>query len=236
MHKLHLFSISINQTTKKLHFEGTIFETERQIFNQMYKTLGILLIIFILFPHQKTFAQKGFSNGYIITNENDTLFGKIKDRKHGTFETIYKKVRWKGDDGKKFKFDAYDVNGYNVDGAEYVSMWFTETTIFLSFSSFSNPNEGKKIFFLRAYSGYLSYYFIEYVEDGRIEKRGYFKRADENELVFVRTGLFGINKKRLISYFNDCEELQSMIESKKITNPYEILEFYNNWKKETPSD
>ena len=48
-------------------------------------------------------------------------------------------------------------------------------------------------------------------------------------MVYVRTGLFGLNKKRLISYFNDCKDLQQLIANKTLTSPYDVLRYYNDW-------
>lgn len=173
-------------------------------------------------------AQRGYYEGYIIKNDGDTLYGKIKDRRAGAFEKIYYRIRFKGESGKR-RYSANSLKGYKIGEVEYVSMWFEETAEFFTFRSFSYPSNGNKKFFRVLVKGYLTYYELEYEDEDGIQSKGYFKRADKNDLVFVRTGLFGLNKKRLISYFHDCPELQRKIKDKIFKDPFAVIDFYNQW-------
>jgi len=97
-------------------------------------------------------------------------------------------------------------------------------------SAESSPNTGEKQFLKLIVKGYLSYYHSEYYnEDGNLDYTTYFKRKNETQLVFVRSGIFGLNKKQLANYFSDCPELQNKILDKTIKRPYEVIAFYNDW-------
>ena len=56
----------------------------------------------------------------------------------------------------------------------------------------------------------------------------YFKRKDDDYMVRVTQGIFGLKKKRLAEYFKDCPELVQKIEFKELKRPFEIAQFYNN--------
>ncbi len=188
-----------------------------------------LFITFFLISLQ-IYSNNGFEDGYIITNANDTLYGQIKDRKVGTFSKLYIKIIFKNKKGRKKKYDAKSIIAYKRGVDEFVSLWFLENPYFFDLRATSSAGKGKKLFFKHIMKGHLNYFYHEYVEEnGIIDHRGYFKKEDEAEMIFVRTGLFGLNKKQLNSYFKDCPSLQNKIMSKTFTKPYEIVNYYNNW-------
>ena len=188
-----------------------------------------LLIILILFS-SPIYSNNGFEVGYIITNANDTLYGRIKDRKLGTFNKLYTKIIFINKKGRKKKYDANKIVAYKRGEDEFVSLWFLENSYFFDLRATSKSGKGEKLFFKHVMKGHLNYFHHEYVEEnGIIDYSGYFKKEHDDEMIFVRTGLFGLNKKQLTSYFKDCPDLQNKIMNKTFTKPYEIVSYYNNW-------
>ncbi len=195
------------------------------------KLLHTLYIIFIFLTcNSFSYANNGFEEGYIVTNDMDTIFGMIKDRKLGTFNKLYSKIIFKNAKGKKRKYGPNDILAYKIGYDEFVSKWYLEGHYFFDLNIRSNENEGEKRFFKHIMKGPLSYFYLEYVEEnGIIDHSGYFKRENEDLMLFVRTGIFGLNRKQLVSYFKDCKSLQEKILNKTFSNPYEIVNYYNDW-------
>jgi hypothetical protein len=186
-------------------------------------------IIFSLFIFSTANSQRDYINGYIVDNNNDTIYGKIKDRKSEPFGKLYSRIRFKENGGPSVRFSPYNIKGYKKGNEDFISMWFFESSDFFIFRAYSSEGKGKKRFFKIAEEGYLTMYHLYYEDEDGIDFTIYFKRSDAVEMVSVRTGIFGLNKKRLISYFKDCPVLQKKIESNEISNPYEVLRFYNKW-------
>lgn len=44
-----------------------------------------------------SYAQKGYEKGFVVLNTKDTLYGFVKDRKTGSFEKLYEKIKFKGE-------------------------------------------------------------------------------------------------------------------------------------------
>jgi len=194
-------------------------------------TQRLIFLLFFISVEAHLFAQKAYQGGYIIDNNNDTIYGKVKDRIPDPFGKLYKKIRFKASRGLPMRFSPNDIKGYKKGNEEYISMWYYETTEFFNIKTYNSEGYGNKEFFKIAAKGYLSYYYLYYEDEDGINYKGYFKRDGYEEMVFVRTGIFGLNKKRLAVYFNDCTELKEMIESRKIKDPFEILYYYNKWYK-----
>ena len=200
----------------------------------MLKNISFIFLFIISIT--TSFAQKNYFDGYVILQKNDTVYGKIKDRKPGSFGSLYVKIKFKPYKGHSKKYNADDILGYKSGKSIFESKWFKNTNSKLYPSAQSSANIGDKRFLKLITKGYLSYYYDEYYnEDGNLDAIGYFKRDNQAEMVFVRTGIFGVNKKQLITYFDDCPELQNQLRKKTIKTPKEILNFYNDWfKKNTP--
>ena len=62
----------------------------------VFRHLGFLAVFFFITVNPAK-AQNRFQEGYIVTNSNDTLYGKVMDRNMKAFgQGIYKKVPFKG--------------------------------------------------------------------------------------------------------------------------------------------
>lgn len=201
----------------------------------MYKTirLEVLLITLIIFfglPLEST-AQKEYQEGYVITNVSDTLYGLIKDRKAGSFGKLYKKIKFRGDKGRS-KYGPNEIKAYKQGQNIFESIWLNETGYFLSQKYTSAPNSGDRQFLKVVSKGYLTYYQLEFTdgESDFIDAIDLFKKEDGNVLIRVTQGIFGLKRKSLIRFFNDCPPLIEKIQKNEVKYPAEVANFYNSWK------
>jgi len=94
----------------------------------------------------------------------------------------------------------------------------------------SIPNHGEREFLKVIEKGYLTYYQREFEYSDYIDQIDLFKRDNEDYLVRVSQGVFGLRKKSLAAYFNDCPELVEKIKNNELKTAIEITRFYNSWK------
>jgi len=171
---------------------------------------------------------------YVVTNSNDTLYGKIRDRKIGAFGKLYKKIKFKGKKGKS-KYSPKEIMAYRIGQSLFESFPLIHDGSFLD-NQYTVSADGDFQFLKLVEKGHLSYYLMEFEDpdSGHIDTIGYFKKQTGNTLVRVRQGLFGLKRKKLAAFFSDCPELSKKIRTKQIKTPIEIVSFYNNWKAHNP--
>ena len=188
-----------------------------------------LFYLFLMIP-SFFFAQKDFQNGYIVTNENDTLIGLVKDRKEPPFGKLYDKVIFKKGRKKK-KYGPNDIIAYKRGYNEFESLWIQDNAYPFQGKYLSDPNYGNKEFLKVIVKGYLSYYYWEFEdsESDYIDSIGLYKREDEDSFARVSQGIFGLKKKSLAKYFIDYPDLASKIEYGELKDPVEIVRIYNLW-------
>ncbi len=111
-------------------------------------------------------------------------------------------------------------------------MWIDVSSHLIHEKYTSIPNQGEKEFLKVIERGYLTYYQreFEYADNDYIDQISLFKREDDNSLVRVSQGIFGLRKESLASYFNDCPDLVNKIVNEEIKTPIEIVRFYNSWR------
>lgn len=188
------------------------------------------LFLFCLL-HFSMFGQKHYEEGFVVLNNQDTIYGLIKDRQPHPFARLYKKIKFKGENGGS-KYGPKQIMSYRKGKNTFESLWINETGHFLNQNYTSIPNSGERQFLKVVEKGYLTYYQLEF-EDGEsdfIHTIDLFKKRDDNALIRVSQGLFGLKRKSLIRFFNDCPSLVKMIERKEIKYPYEVAKFYNKLK------
>ncbi len=192
--------------------------------------LYTLFLSYIFLNRFAASAQSGYETGYIITNSGDTLYGELKDRKIGTFTTIYKKVRFKGNRKRLKKLSPSQIVQYKRGEDIYESVWLHTTSNFFKINYESIPGTGKKHFLKTIVKGNLTYYVWEQLdqESDIILEVPLFKRENENYLIRVTQGIFGLKKESLGKYFKDYPEVYRRIEAKQLKTPSEIALFYNN--------
>lgn len=201
--------------------------------NFRLKTLAIFVLFFIaVINTSMVFGQKGYESGYIIMNNGDTISGIVKDRKPPPFGKIYKKIYFKAEKSRKKKYGPDQIKGYRQGNRFYESMWLNVSYDFFKEKYTSSPNVGEQQFLKLIVKGYLRLYQLEFEdqESDYVDAVDLYKRSDENSLVRVTQGIFGLKKKKLAAYFQDCPELVRKIEVGEMKDPVEIAYYYNHWK------
>jgi hypothetical protein len=174
-------------------------------------------LIFFGLCSKTSSAQNNYQEGYVVKNRNDTLFGKISDRKEGGFggSGIHEKIRFKGK-GLKKRFSAKKIRAYKIGETTVRSLYL----------------DGEMNFLKVASEGYVNHYIFEFQEQGEqlIQDIDYFQKGENAPLLRANQGLLGLKRKRLAAFFNDCPPLVEKIRNKDFKYAFEVADFYNNWK------
>ncbi len=190
----------------------------------------IALIFFIVLSiSQSAFSQKDYREGYIVTNKGDTLFGKVKDRKVRTFNSVlYDKIRFKQPKSGWFpkKYRPAEILGYGYDDMHFRSLPFTsEGNLFRPTTTFAY---GELYFVKIVIDGRLSLIESEYIDDetGYITSKLYLKKKDEMTYALVPMISF---RKKMAEYFSDVDEIKEKIQSReyRLRDIREIVREYN---------
>jgi hypothetical protein len=173
--------------------------------------------------------KKGYSRGYIVTNEGETMEGWVRDRSAGSFMELYAKIRFKpGDGGLSRRYSPEEILAYGTGNQHFESLPIYEESAFFKFRYYLDENYKRSFLKLIAGDQDLSYYHWEYV-DGDSNYLDYiplFYREGSNTMVRVTQGVLGLKRKRLVEYFQDCPELVRALESKELSEIDEVFHFY----------
>lgn len=174
-------------------------------------------------------TMRDYSYGYIITLENDTIYGRIKDRFPNRGPLAYDKVVLKDKNGDKTKYYPIDIKGYCKGDEEYyltvqegnrkcfaklivdgeVKLLKIHKTTTLAY-----PAGGGNVGFIS--DSYMIYYL--------------YKTATGETTKVIQRDFYSV----MSEYFNDCEPVSQMILNKELC--YKdlkiIVDQYNKWKKE----
>lgn len=191
--------------------------------------LPLLLLTFLVLPVHA--QKKGYSRGYIVTNEGETMDGWVKDRSAGDFVKLYRQIRFKADDAlvcKKYSPD--EILAYGSGNQHFETMPIYEESAFFKFRYYVHDNYNRSFLKLIARDKDLSYYHWEYVdgESNYLDHIPLFYRAGFNQMVRVTQGVLGLKQKRLMEYFQDCPDLVLALDSKKLREIWDVYNFYVN--------
>ena len=175
--------------------------------------------------------KKGYSWGYVIYPDGDTLEGWVKDRSSGTFLDLYPQIRFKPVNALlKKKYSPDEILAYSFNAQIYESVPVREETSFFKFNYY--VNEGNDRYFLKVVSRNkdLTYYHWEYLDDDSnyLDYIPLFYRSGSNEMVRVSQGILGLKRNKLVRYFYDCPDLVHAIQTKELNEIYEVYDFYLN--------
>lgn len=191
----------------------------------LFRTVFVLLA-FSLFGTAPAKAQN-YQSGYVITEEGDTLHGFIKDRKAAPFGKLYSKIKFKSAEYGRRKFSTGQIKAYQCGSDFFRSVWIEDESEFFQNRLMSAPYHGKKQFVKILAEGSVSLWYLEYEDESGIQGQSYFKRSDNYYLQPVRSGVFN-KRKQLAEFFSGCPELADKILNRELTDPFEILNFYNS--------
>jgi hypothetical protein len=199
------------------------------IIDEVMKWISIIALVITC---NITNAQgRRFLDGYIIDIHQDTIHGKIRVDRRGLASTSTSKVRFQSDGFMlRRKFSPNRILGYGYDDEHFVSLAISPQL--RSFRVLHAIDETVERQFLRVVrrSEKLTYYESFFFDDDNddLVRVPYFHRAYKPEMVRVTQGIFGLNKKRLALYFQDCPDLVKAIEEKKLTQAIEVYYFFQN--------
>ncbi|MGF1556858.1 hypothetical protein [Paucihalobacter sp.] len=197
------------------------------------KTLVLLFILIGLFIPHLALTQTDAAEDYLVLHDRDTIYGTVNyiNRK-GFNYSFYKKLRIIDAKGKTKKYSQKKVRSFKAENIAYEGFWLShssEKLILLNPKYNITPQKGNHHFLKVVEKGILSHYQLEWFEQGEslLMQADLLKR--ENDMYFMRAtqGLFGIKRKTLTSYFNDCPKLQQQISQKQMQNLEEIVNYYN---------
>jgi len=189
----------------------------------------ILLFALIILPAH---AQKnGYSRGYIINFEGETIEGQVKDRSSGTFFELYKRIRFKPDNASfKRKYSPDEILGYGINDQHFESVPLFEETAFFKFRYYIDESYDRVFLKVISWDADLSYFHWEYVdsESNYLDYTPLFYREGSDQMVRVTQGVLGLKRKRLVEYFWDCPNLVQALNKKELNEIYEVYDFYLN--------
>jgi hypothetical protein len=188
-----------------------------------------LLLLFTFYFRNISVSQKGFEEGIVITNKNDTIRAFIKDRSYGSNGQRLNKIKVKNDRLLVKRYSPYDIKSYSIGNDFYESFWLNPSYKGLKEVIISERNVGKKHFLKLVIRGEVSLYYWE-IRDYESDTFDYIeliKRTNQSEFIRASQGVFGLKSKRLIDYFDDCPKLVEKIISKELKTAYDVVNFYN---------
>ena len=185
----------------------------------------VLLLIMLPFG---AWSQRHYQPGYVVLQQGDTLYGKIKDRRPEPFGKIYESIRFRNGGLFAKRYGPQDLQWYKAGERLYESCWLSYDISLFSTRMISIPGRGQKEFMRVLVKGPLTYYSLETTQDdsGYYNDIPYLKREDKSEFVRATQGIFGLRRKLLAEYFNDCEKLQEALHNNDVSTVFEIVNFY----------
>lgn len=192
---------------------------------------GYVLLFLFLFFSLTGFAQKGYLPGYVVLQNGDTLSGKLRDRKEGSFQKLYPKIYWKGSKGRAKKYGPDQLAGYAIGTNQFESRWIKHESWLFREIYYSREGVGERRFMRVVKKGTLSLYHLEFLDSESIIIDRIELCIREGDDKFIRTsqGIFGLRKKALAEYLSDYPELADKIRSGAVTNILYIANEYNQW-------
>lgn len=191
--------------------------------------LIIFLILVLGLKSTHVTGQSKYQNGYVITVQNDTIFGQLRDRSPEPFGKIFRKVRMKGFWIFETRFGPYDLKSYKIGNDFYESIWYESYSELFSVFHVSISGRGRKVFMRLAIDGDVKLYWDEYrdPDSGYEEAIPFFRKENSEEMIRVTQGILGFKKKYLANLFSDCPDLVDLMKEGFFESPEEMAEYYN---------
>jgi len=177
-------------------------------------------------------GQKNYAPGYVVLTSGDTLRGQVMDRRETFIGTeLLTKIRLKPEGGGlRRKYRAKKLLAYRTNDNIYERHQLRSKGVSLLDAYYEIvPNDGEPVFLRVVSRGKLSHYQWEWVDEDNdhIDAADYFRKADELLLVRATQGVFGLKRKNLTEYFQDCPSLQEKIQQRAFKYPSEVADYYN---------
>lgn len=191
----------------------------------------VILTLLIFMSNISLSQKKGFNKGYIVNLEGDTITGWVQDRNPGIISDIYEKIRFiKKGKKKKRKYSPNQIQGYGYNGMSFESIGLEVQMVRLVSKYYVHPDNEKMFLKLINKNDILTLYEEEYIyEQGEsIDSYPLLYKNGSKQMVRVTQGVFGLKKKRLAEYFNDCSNLINAINMEQVTSERGVFDYYSN--------
>jgi hypothetical protein len=189
----------------------------------------IALLVFLETTVFSAMAQSEYQNGYIVTNQNDTIYGQLRDRSPEPFGKIFKKVKMKGFWIFNKSYGPKEITFYQIGNRSYESIWYDSYSELFTVFHRSVTGKGEKVFMRLTANGKVNLYWDEFrdPDSGYELEIPFFRKANSTEMIRVTQGIFGFKKKHLANLFSDCPELVEKMYDGYFEVPEQIAAFYN---------
>ncbi len=179
--------------------------------------IRLLFILIMMLGAVLLYGQFNFLDGYIISNQNDTIRGKIK---YTTPALRSSKVIFvKNGDEERLTYKPFQIKGYYVENTVYDSKIY-DVDLALSY--------GYGVFMERRNNGIVKLYYYWNTD----KERGFTQTFIENDGDYLLEVDFVGFKRQMTRYFEDFPKLQSKIKqgTYKKKDLEQIVAEYNEWK------
>src|SRR6056297_388920 len=174
----------------------------------------LVLLAFGYNPH--VLGQEDYRDGYIVRANNDTLFGRVSNRRLGPFGGLHNKIKFKGK-GLKKRYAPKNLIAYKKGDSIYRTLLLGDSNQFLLVKT-------------EVPVSHYNYYFHPDPASQLLLDTDYLQKGN-GPLIRATQGVFGLKRKRLSSFFADCPTLVIKIKNKEFKYVFEVVDFYNEWKK-----
>jgi hypothetical protein len=200
-----------------------------KIYPTLYQMMRFLILMSLVVLTKTPLAQ--FSEGYIVTNNGDTLYGKIKDRTTGFNTRIYPKVRFRQPGKPQKRFRPRHIKAYYSEGSGlFESQWFDRQPRLLKNDYVNVTGMGQKHFMKVIVRGKLSLYHLEFrdADNAAVDYIEFFKMEGDHRFVRASQGLLGLKKKLLLEYFKDYPAVTEQIQSGALKTAVDVAIYFNS--------
>ena len=194
----------------------------------MNKTLFItVLFLFACFLNKNGITQnRTFTDGYLITLDNDTIYGKTKNR-----DCMY--LLFYDKEGKKSKYTPSKIKGFYLGERVYQNGFITKGKEYISV--FLNEFDNNYYLYVRK-KGYLDLYQFEtihqkqssygiggviggaFTEIANSKSSGYYIKKDNNKTLYIIPS----SQRKLIKFFEKYFSVETIIIEKLKRKEYTI--------------
>jgi len=109
-----------------------------------YRFILLFLFAFMIIP---AYAQnKGYSKGYIINSERETVVGWVKDRSSGIYIDLYTRIRFKYDNAVfRKKYSPAEILGYGLNNQHFETVPLAVESAFFKFRHYLDERNDRVI-------------------------------------------------------------------------------------------
>lgn len=174
----------------------------KRTFTTIVLSLSLLTVVFSMSENPSSETKKNLFNGFVITNQGDTLRGKIK-----YVNPVYNelKVRFYNENGKKTTYKpsdlveyAFEVNEYSRTQKKRVKHWVHYYRKAIKRNPLKKGDGLSIVFLHRITTGEINLYSYYVLESSRINHRDYDERyfaervtpSGGFELTYIHKGNF----------------------------------------------